>query len=184
MPKEKTLDIKKMIKEHPIEFVSMLITLVSLCFAIYFGIQNHNLNKEKNELEKPILLTPDLRVEGNSASVSFPFYIKNPSDNEYYVDLTEGTCSPKTTLIKKSAPERTEVPVGSGFNGDNDIIIERTPPENVIIIPPHDGKTVYCQYFDVYNPIKDTIVEMDVCIKEKRIKDPICGTLQINILKT
>ena len=48
---ERKFDIKKVIKENPLMFALVIVTVISVLVTIYFDIQNYNLEKEKTELE-------------------------------------------------------------------------------------------------------------------------------------
>jgi hypothetical protein len=186
---KKKFDIKKVVKEDPLKFALVIVAVITMLVAIYFGIQNYNLDKEKTELEKektelekPIILAPGLRVTGGSSSVDFPFYVKNPSGKEYYIDLTQGCCLSDSALLTKSAPKQTESSKENVDVGEN-ITISKTQPQTIFPVPPHEQVILHCSGFDVHNPVEDTIVNMRVCIKEKRMTEQICENLQITILK-
>jgi len=185
--KKNEIDVVKIIKKDPLKCAMLVVTIISVCIAGYFGIKNYNLNKEnyelireKSELEKPIIFAPRLKVMGGSVNVDFPFYVKNPSDNEYYIDLTRGGCIPDSELLTKSEKKNKE----DGINvGENISIMEIREPQTLFFIPPHEKKILYCSNFDVKNPTNNTLVKMKICIKEKRLSEDICDELEIVVLK-
>ena len=121
-------------------------------------------------------------MKGGSSSVDFPFYVINPSDKESYIDLTQGCSLPDSALLTKSAPKQTESSKENVDVGEN-ITIQKTQPLPIFPVPPHEQVILHCSGFDGHNPVEDTIANMRICIKEKRITEQICENLQITILK-
>lgn len=157
----------------------MTITVVSLIAAAYFVAQNQSLSQEKDSLDKPVILTTPMRVVGGTTDVSFPFYVKNPSDRYYYIDLMQGSCLARSTYIRmtKGTDDMGEI------RSEGDITIKRVDSTKIITMPPHDQITLYCSSFDVANPPQDTTGELRVCLKEKKTLTPICESIDITITK-
>ncbi len=181
--------LKQKILDDPIKLGSLLVAVVMLIVAIYSQIEkskvdNENLalNKEISDLKKPSIIALDYRVEGNTASEVFYFYVTNPSDTEYYVDLTQGTCKSNSSLLSISAPPAKNNQQNTVVSGD-EITLPSNPPQNKIPIPPHGKIQMRCGPFDISNPVRDSPIYLTTCIKFEKIEQPICEDLQIMVLK-
>jgi hypothetical protein len=161
-------------------FVLMALTVVSLIAAAYFVAQNQSLSQEKDSLDKPVILTTPMRVVGGTSDVSFPFYVKNPSDKYYYIDLMQGSCLARSAYIKKTHDEAV---LGGEISSEGDITVKRVDSTRMIAVPPHDQITLYCSSFDVANPPQETTGELRVCLKEKKTPTPICESIIITITR-
>jgi hypothetical protein len=160
-------------------FGLMALTVISLIAAGYFLAENQGLIHEKETLDKPVILTTPMRILGGTTKVSFPFYVKNPSDKNYYIDLAAGSCLARSAYIKKIGNDE----LGGEISSEGDITVKRVDSTKMLAIPPHDQLTLYCSSFDVANPPQDTSGELRVCLKEKKTPTPICENIDITIIK-
>jgi hypothetical protein len=161
-------------------FGLMALTVGSLVAAGYFLSENQNLSLEKETLDKPIILTTPMRILGGTQQVSFPFYVKNPSNKYYYIDLSSGSCLARSAYIKKTRDENV---LGGEVSSEGDITVKRVDSTKMIAVQPHGQITLYCSSFDVINPPQNTTGELRVCLKEKKTPTPICESIDIAITK-
>ena len=168
--------------------ILIIITVISVIAAIIFYVRSiqidedkKELQEEKSELEKPLLITPDIRVMGDSDSV-LQFIVRNPSHNIDYIYIS-GTC-------KADNPEYFTVPDFSKEEIKTTQEASKTPivvpptQTNEKVIPAGGSLTLYCKNSHIINPPTDMITFMNVCVNIKNIKEPICDSMQITILKS
>ncbi|MFA6530925.1 MAG: hypothetical protein WCT31_04295, partial [Candidatus Micrarchaeia archaeon] len=182
--------LKQKILDDPVKLGSLLVAVIMLLFNIYFYLENSRLtnenlalNKEISDLKKPSILALDYRVEGNTASAIFAFYVTNPSDTEYYVDLTQGTCKSNSSLLSISAPPATNNQQSTVVTDSSEMTIPSNPPQNKIPIPPHSKIQMWCNPYDVSNPVRDSSISLTTCVKLEKVEQPICDDLQILVLR-
>lgn len=162
---------------------AVIIAIFSLLATGYYYYQNKVLVEEKAKLEKPIVITPDKRVQGNSIA-DLSFVVKNPSHSTDYYYLS-GECNPdEPTLFSKPQIVASNNPPTNKNNEPNNQINIKTTSENLISIPAGNEITLQCTNNYIINPIKDYITYMNVCVNIKNIKEPICNRMQITILKS
>ncbi len=154
-------------------------SLVLSLFTYNISSVKNKLEKENALLEKPLLITPDVRVIGNSIA-DLKFVVKNPSHSLDYYYLS-GTCSPDNPEIFSSIPLNAESIQKEKISNDQ-LSIKSNINED-IKIPAGEEITLYCNNNYVKNVVKDLITNINVCVSIKGISNPICNQMQVTILR-
>ena len=163
--------------ENPWPAITVIVTVVAVMLASYQYVENNKLIYENSVLQKPLLITPDVRVQGNSVA-DLKFIVKNPSHStDYY--YVSGTCEPAT-------PELFSVPQKNDFsnstNTDN-LMLPSTQQTDIPIVAGGEI-TLSCTNNYVKNPARDGTTYIKICVNIRNIPDPICNTMLVTILKT
>lgn len=178
------------IKKDPLKFALLLVTIISTVAAIWFYYSSlqiesgkKQMEKEKSELERPIIIAPDKRVKGG-AIADLSFFVKNPTMNLNYF-YENGSCLPKDPQFFQKPQITTstikEVEKSPSITPTFEIPLEMP---NGYIIPPEASLTLSCTNNFIVNPEKDTLTSIKVCVKIKNINEPICDEMGVTILKS
>lgn len=174
--------IKESSHKNPLVVFSIILTLIFGITAFYLNFQNMQLEKEKALLEKPLLITPDIRAQGNSLA-DLRFIVKNPSHSlDYY--YISGSCQPDVPeLFLQPPPDKNVKQSDTPNRPDAPMMIQ--PTQNSGILIPAGGEiTLSCNNNFVQNVNKDLITSLGVCVNIRNLPQIICNRMQVTILKT
>lgn len=165
--------------------ITLIVAIAGIFSSSFFAYQNYELQKQNLELSKPYIIKMDLITRSKIQNVDFPIYIRNPSNNEYTIDLSKGTCSFETNFIHKYIPEKNKtidniiIP-----NLGNEVIINPHSLPKMTSLNPNTTIHLQCSGFSIDQTINDTYTFMNVCVKFTTFKDTICERIPIKILKS
>lgn len=167
---------------NPWTVISIVLTIIFGLTALYLNSQNTELGKEKALLEKPLLITPDIRAQGDSLA-DLRFVVKNPSHSiDYY--YMSGSCQPDVpSLFLQPPPDKNIRQSDTPNRLDVPIMIQ--PAQNSGILIPAGGEiTLSCSNNFVQNVNRDLITFLGVCVNIRNLPQQICNRMQVTILKT
>jgi len=163
-----------------ITVIFLIVSAISGAVGIYYYNENLSLQKEKALLEKPLVITPDTRVRGNS-NAEFKFIVKNPSHSiDYY--YINGKCTPETPQFFSRPLPSIKDTGGEPSNDSDSQISMPLSVTNEKQIPAKSELTLYCSYY-ISNPTTDVLTYFDVCVNIRNIGEPICNKMKVTILK-
>jgi hypothetical protein len=163
--------------------ISVIIAIGMLVLA-YF---TYNLQQENMQLSKPYIIRTGLIVRSGVENVNFPFYIRNPSNNEYTIDLIQSSCGFETKAIHRFIPKETATTKNTTINIPENLGSEVIfNPGIITILPltPRNQTELLCSGFSVDKLVNDMNSFMNICIKIIGIKDLICEKIPLTIAKT
>lgn len=151
---------------------------------INYYIENINLQKENLELSKPYIIKTDLLVRSKVQNVNFPLYVRNPSRNEYTLELSKSICDFETNLVHRYIPEKNETMsnISVTSNLGNEVIINPSLSPTMISLTPNTTIQLQCSGFSIDQTINKVHSFMNVCIKLTTFKDLICEKIPIQIV--
>ena len=163
--------------------ITTSIAILAVIIAAYYAWQNYNLQSQLFEASLPYIITQGLQTPSNSSNLEFPVYVMNPSNKEYSINFSQGTCEFSTTLIYPTPVQRA-----------NSTQVVTNPIYNVEAIPNFHTQTspllsknitsFYCSGFSVNRTTTNVNTSMNVCIKIIGVGNKICGSIPITIIKS
>ncbi len=163
--------------------ITTSIAILAVIVAAYYAWQNYALQSQLFEASLPYIITQGLQTPSNSSNLAFPFYVMNPSNQEYSINFSQSTCEFSTNLIYPTPIQRT-----------NSTQIVTSPIYNVEVSPNFHAQTsplfsknitsFQCSGFSVNRTTTNMNTSMNVCIKIIGISNKICGSIPITITKS
>lgn len=167
--------------DHPWQALAVIVAIILGIFTLHLNAENNQLEQEKALLEKPLLITPDVRVRGNSLA-ELKFIVKNPSHSTDYYYIS-GTCTPSNPELFTAPPiESTAQKSQQQESNDQPAVLPSTI-NNDVQITAGGEITLYCNNNYIRNPARDGITYLNVCVNIRNIAEPICNKMQVTILR-
>lgn len=167
---------------NPWPMITVIVMIVLGLIASNYYFETINLEKEKASLEKPLLIAPDTRVQGNSIG-ELKFIIKNPSHStDYY--YVSGSCSPYNPELFSQPPPDENIQQSDLPNRPDAPLIIQPTQKREILIPAGGEITLQCTNNYIKNPSRDIVTYLNICVNIRNIQQPICNRMQVTILKT
>jgi len=177
------------------ENIRLAIEIISVIAMVTFGIiawnqadRANKLQSEMSNILKPSIIKTEINVEGGSKGYSFPIYINNPSDTQYFIDFPNSLCYyNRAYMINQtnytSSTNLTNITNQSQFTTPSlSFPLGIFFPKEDHSINPHQVKTIYCPDFTIFNVTNVIKTDLRVCIKLEKISDRICEDLDVNIV--
>lgn len=174
--------LKESAYNNPWPVITIVIILILGIIASNYYVENIRLQKEKASLEKPLLIVPDTRIQGNSIA-ELKFIVKNPSHSTDYYYIS-GSCSPDFPQLFSQPPTNKNIQQSDLPNRSDAPLIISPTQQREIPIPSGGEITLYCSNNYVQNPNRDVITALNICVNIRNIAEPICNRMQVTILKT
>lgn len=174
--------LKESAYNNPWAVIAIIVTLIGVIITSNYYVENIRLQKEKASLEKPLLIVPDTRVQGNSIA-ELKFIVKNPSHSTDYYYIS-GSCSPDYPQLFSQPPANKNIQQSDLPNRPDAPLIIPSIQNKEMPIPSGGEITLYCGNNYIQNPIKDVITSLNICVNIRNIAESICNRMQVTILKT
>lgn len=167
--------------DHPWQALAVIVAIILGILTLNLNSENNQLQKENALLEKPLLVTPDVRVRGNAVA-ELKFIVKNPSHStDYY--YVSGSCTPSNPELFSAPPVENLAQKSQQQGNDVQPVVLPSTISNDIQIPTGGEITLYCNNNFIRNPAKDGITYLNVCVNIRNIAEPICNKMQVTILR-
>lgn len=172
--------LKDSITDNPIQAILAVIALVSLATNLFLGFENYRLQQEVRDTKKPFVDFPDYQVKEGADNIDFKFYVKNPSDLKYFVDLGKGGCPTGNELIRVSSYNETTEPKDEEIFTSGQSI--KAAPSQKIGLDPQKSIDLTCRGYEISNVSKNTLMTFQTCIGIAGISSPICDSSNVEII--
>lgn len=174
-------------KADPIKTMTMVFAALALIAAAVFywqtlQLQNEvvQLQKENNDLAKPIIVPLQTSVDSGSIT-DINFKLVNPSlDKDYFVDTNLGTCSPQDKGVFEHPPEEQATSAPS-YSSQASADAVAPPSPSFVKIPAGQSIPLSCSFY-ILPTTKNITTAMTFCVPVQNIEQPICKTVPITVL--